>query len=279
MIRSAIRLQCIIAMAALALGCASQPAPPAIVLIGATANSSKEIIAQALAAGYEVTGVARRPEDVEIRDPRLRILQGDVYDQVSLEAAMTGREVVISMVGPRIDPLNLQEIPDTFDLFTTGTRNIIAAMKRKGNRRLLVASSLGVEDVYPTVKPADPQDMRSNWLWKMRNVYQNMEDMEAIVRGSGLDYVIFRPAFLVPEPRRGDLKFSVDQDSPKGSMLTFADFGAFVLAQVTGDEYLGHTVGIYTDRPLRFGENVDFMKMAREAAEKARRANAASGQK
>jgi putative NADH-flavin reductase len=266
-------------IAALVAACTLQPTPPAIVVIGATANSSKEIMLQALAAGYDVTGVARRPEDVEVKDPRLKIVKGDVYDPASLAAAMTGREVVVSMVGPRIDPMNLQEIPDSFDLFTTGTRNIIAAMKQKGNRRLLVASSLGVEDTYPTVKPADPKDMRSNWLWKMRNVYQNMEDMEAIVRASGLDYVIFRPAFLVPEPRRDDLKFAVDRDSPKGTMLTFADFGAFVLAQVSKDQYLGHAVGIYTDRPLKFGENVDFMKLAKEAAEKARRANAASEQK
>lgn len=280
MVRALIhRFAAAIAVAQLAAGCATQPSPPAIVVIGATANSSKEIMLQALAAGYEVTGVARRPEDVEVKDPRLKVLKGDVYDQASLAAAMTGREVVISMVGPRIDPMNLKEMPDSFDLFTTGTRNIIAAMKQKGNRRLLVASSLGVEDTYPTVKPTDRKDMRSNWLWNMRNVYQDMEEMEPIVRDSGLDYVIFRPAFLVPEPRRNDLKLSVDQDSPKGSMLTFADFGAFVLAQVRDDAYLGRTVGIYTDRPLKFGENVDFMKMAKDAAEKARRANAAAEQK
>ena len=248
--------------------------PPAIVVIGATAKSSQEIIRQALEAGYAVTGVARRPGDVEITHPRLRMVTGDVYDVESLEAAMTGDEVVISMVGPRLDPMNLTEIPDSFDLFTTGTRNIITAMKERGNRRLLVASSLGVEDVYPTVKPTTT-DLRSRWLWNMRNVYQDMEEMEDIVRRSGLEYVIFRPAFLVEEPRRNDLLLFVDRDSPKGRMLTYADFGAFVLAQVQGREYLGHTVGMTTDRELKFGENVDFEKLAKEAAEKARRANAA----
>lgn len=250
------------------------PEPPSsIVVIGATANSSKEIIGQALAVGYNVVGVARRPEDVTIRHPNLTVVQGDVYDVESLAAAMTGREVVISMVGPRIDPLQLKEIPASFDLFTTGTRNVMSAMKRKGNRRLLVASSLGVEDVYPTERPAST-DLRSNWLWNMRNVYQNMEDMEGEVRRSGLDYVIFRPPFLVEEPKRDDLKLSIDRDSPKGRMLTYADFTAFVLAQVKGDGYLGRTVGLYSDRELKFGENVDFTKLATEAAEKAKRANA-----
>ncbi len=265
----------LLALAAITLHSApgAAPANPPILVIGATAKSSTEIIQQALAAGHEVIGIARRPGDVTIRDSRLKILKGDVYDQASLEAAMTGREVVISMVGPRVDPTDTAETPPTFDLFTTGTANIIAAMKKKGNRRLLVASSLGVEDEFPTVKPA-PGDFRLGWLWKSRYLYQNMQDMEGVVRASGLDYVIFRPPFLVEEPARKDYKLSVDTNSPKGTMMTYADFGAFVLEQVSGNRYLGSSVGMYTDRPLRFGENADLEKLAKEAKEKFDRANA-----
>jgi uncharacterized protein YbjT (DUF2867 family) len=248
-------------------------AAPPIVVIGATAKSSTEIIRQALAAGHAVTGVARRPEDVALTDPKLKVLKGDVYDQASLEAAMTGKEVVISMVGPRVDPTDTAETPPTFDLFTTGTANIIAAMKNKGNRRLLVASSLGVEDEFPTTKPA-PGDFRSGWLWKSRYLYKNMKDMEGLVRASGLDYVIFRPPFLVEEPARKDYKLSVNSNSPKGTMMTYADFGAFVLDQATGNQYLGAAVGMYTDRQLKFGENADFEKLAKEAKEKFDKAGA-----
>ena len=254
-------------------GISAAPANPPIVIIGATAKSSTEIIRQALAAGHEVIGVARRPGDVTIQDPRLKVLKGDVYDQASLEAAMTGREVVISMVGPRVDPTDTAETPPTFDLFTTGTANIIAAMQKKGNRRLLVASSLGVEDEFPTVKPA-PGDFRLGWLWKSRYLYKNMKDMEGVVRASNLEYVIFRPPFLVEEPARKDYKLSVNTDSPKGTMMTYADFGAFVLDQVSGNQYLGSAVGMYTDRPLKFGENADLEKLAKEAKEKFDRANA-----
>jgi putative NADH-flavin reductase len=273
------RRQAALALLALSLGLAAgslpaaSPSPPPLVIVGATAKSSTEIIRQALAAGHRVTGVARRPADVTLQDPRLRVLKGDVYDLASLEAAMNGDEVVISMVGPRVDPTDTAETPPSFDLFTTGTANIIAAMKKKGNRRLLVASSLGVEDEFPTVKPA-PGDFRSGWLWKSRYLYKNMKDMEGVVRASGLEYVIFRPPFLVDEPARNDFRLSVDADSPKGTMMTYADFGAFVLAQATSSQYLGRSVGMYTDRPLKFGENVDFEKMAKEAKEKFDKANA-----
>ncbi len=250
---------------------AETTATPRIVVIGATAKSSKEIIRQAIDLGHEVVAVARRPNEIEPRHPRVTPMRGDVYEPATIEAAIRPGDVVISMVGPRVAPN--EEVPPTFDLFTTGTDNIIAAMKKRGSRRLLVASSLGVENQreVPVEKPADMTLPATMWLWNSRYLYRDMAEMERRVRRSGLDYVIFRPPFLVEEPARSDIRLSVNVDSPKGTMMTYADFGAFVLAQVSGEEYLDQTVGMYTDRILKFGENVDFDRLAREAAEKAGR--------
>jgi uncharacterized protein YbjT (DUF2867 family) len=244
---------------------------PRIVVVGATAKSSKEIIRQALAAGHEVVAVARNPGEVTASDPKLKVLKGDVYEPASLEAAIHKGDVVISMVGPRVAPM--QEVPDSFDLYTAGTDNIIAAMKRKGSKRLLVASSLGVESQreVPAEKPKDMSKPATMWLWNSRNLYRNMAQMEQHVRRSGLEYVIFRPPFLVEEPARNDSRVSVNVDSPKGTMMAYADFGALVLSQVSGSEYLDQTVGVYTDRQLKFGENADFEKLSKEAIERARK--------
>lgn len=256
---------------------AADPAKPRIVVIGATAKSSKEIIQQAVDAGYEVTAVARRPAEIVPQHPRVKALKGDVYDRASLEAAIGPGDVVISMVGPRVVPN--EEVPASFDLFTAGTNNIMAAMKSRGSKRLLVASSLGVENQreVPASKPTDMSKPATMWLWNSRHLYRDMAMMERLVRRSGLDYVIFRPPFLVEEPARNDVLLSVNVDSPKGRMMTFADFGAFVLAQAGSDEYLDQTVGMYTDRVLQFGKNADFEKLAKEAAEKARRERNGAG--
>ncbi len=242
-------------------------APKKLVVIGATAKSSQEIIWQALAAGYQVTGVARNPAQVELRHERLRMLQGDVYDANSIAAALDGDEVVVSMVGPRVDPT--KEVT-SMDLFTKGMANIIAAMKKKGNKRLLVASSLGVENQgkIPKEKPpaTDPSVM---WLWNSRLLYADMKAMEDLVRASGLEYVIFRPGFIIEQPAKHDLKFSVDQESPKGRMVSYADFAEFVLDQADSRKYLGKTVGIYSDRELKFGVTADFAQLSAGMAERA----------
>ncbi len=234
-----------------------------VLIIGATSRSAAELIPQALARGYQVTALARRPEAVEIEHERLTVVKGDVYDVESLTAAMRGDEVVISMVGPRVDPMKEVEF---MDLYTVGTANIMQAMRDVGDQRLLVASSLAVENELPTEKPA-LDDLGTMWIWNARRLYRDMQEMEVLVRDSGLDYVILRPPFLVEEPARGDLKVSVDTDSPKQTMLTFADFAAFVLDQVEGDQYLDTTVGLYSDRKLQWGQNADFEALAEQSRE------------
>lgn len=237
--------------------------PTRILVIGATAKSSKQIIQQALDRGFEVVGLARRPEAVTIRHERLSVVKGDVYEVETLEAAMTGNEIVISMIAPRFDP---EKEIGKVDLFTVGTTNILSAMKKKGNSRFLVASSLAVEEELPEKEPTG-ENMGRMWIWNARFLYKDMADMEALVESSGLEYVIFRPPFLVEEPMQNDLKVSVNEHSPKGRILAYADFAKFVLDQVESNDHTGHVVGLFSERKLKWGENVDFEQLAKEAKE------------
>jgi len=246
---------------------AAQEGVQRVLIIGATSGSAKELIPQALERGYAVTALARRPEAVEFEHERLTVVKGDVYDIDTLAAAMQGDEVVISMVGPRVDPMKEVE---AMDLYTVGTANIMQAMRDAGDKRFLVASSLAVENELPTQKP-EGEALGDMWLWNARKLYQDMGAMEGLVRDSGLDYVIFRPPFLVHEPAREDLILTINEDSPKGTMATYADFASFVLDQVESDQYLGATIGIATDRELVWGGNVDFDELAKQA-EKTREA-------
>jgi putative NADH-flavin reductase len=270
--RALLRLLACLPLAGVLAGCAGTPPgpedPARLVVIGATARSSQAIIPQALARGHTVVAVARKPAEVTTRHERLTVVAGDVYDRASLEAAIGRGDVVICMVGPRVDPF--KEVPP-MDLFTTGTRNIIAAMQAKGSRRLLMASSIGVENEFPQAKPDAMKEPGKMWLWNSRWLYKDMRDMEDIVRASGLDWVILRPGFMVDEPARRDLELAVNRDSPKQRTLTYEDFATFVLDQVAGGQYVGATVGVYGAKPVSFttDQNAEFQKLVREMQEKA----------
>jgi uncharacterized protein YbjT (DUF2867 family) len=230
-----------------------------IVVIGATAQSAPEIIKQALAQGRKVTALARRPEAVAgAGHANLKVIKGDVRELASIESALTGKEVVISLIGPRVDPRVELE---SMDLYTVGTTNIAAAMKKKGNKKLIVTSSIGAEHVV-TEKPKGTE-LRDMWLWNGRKLYADMSAMEKMMPGLGLPYIILRPGFMIDQPAANNIKIAVDNTAPKGAgpIVTFADFAGFVLAQVDSDQYNGKAVSIFSDVQSDWGKNLDFDAM------------------
>jgi putative NADH-flavin reductase len=241
-----------------------------VVIIGATARTANYMIPQALWRGHEVVALARRPYRVRIqKHPQLTIVKGDVYDQASIEAALSGgdNEIVISVYGPRVDPTI--EIPET-DLMSQGTTNIINAMKAKGTRRLFVTTSTAMQEVVrrgykaDTPKPEGVTAASGLWFYNLRGPYNDMLKMEGIVKESGLDFIIFRPAQLMEEAPRGNLLLTVNTETPNRRIIMYPDFSAVMLDQVDSNQYLGDTIGVYSDTTMDEVENVDFETAVRK---------------
>ncbi len=256
----------------------TEPSGIKIVVIGATARTANDLIPQALWRGHKVVALARRPQRVRhARHPRLTISKGDVYDQESIEAVLTGKEVVISVYGPRVDPT--EEVPET-DLMSQGTTNIINAMKKKGNTKLMVTGSMAAERVKEagyiadTPKTDDITPESGLWIYNLRGPYNDMLKMEEITKQTDLDYIILRPGQLLIEPPRGDLKVAVDDEPvPSQMVIMYSDFAAWILDQVESDEYVGKTVSIFSDTPMSEVEGTGFesavkkLKAAKEQAD------------
>ena len=241
----------------------AEPSGVRLVIIGATSRTADELIPQALWRGHEVIAFARRPQRVRhAAHPRLTIAKGDVYDQDSIEAVLTGDEIVISVYGPRVDPT--EEVPET-DLMSQGTTNIINAMKKKGNTKLMVTGSMAAERVLDagftadTPKTPDITPENGLWIYNLRGPYLDMLEMEKITKVSGLDYIILRPGQLMIEPPRGDARVAVDDEPiPSQRVIMYADFAAWILDQVESDEYLGKTVSVFSDTPMSEVAGTDF---------------------
>ena len=228
-----------------------------ILVVGATARSAPDLLKQAVAQGRRVTALARRPEQISVSGAGLTAVRGDVYDVHSLAAAMTGEEAVVSLIGPRIAD-HSREI-GFVDLYSVGTANIISAMRRKGNQRLIAVSSGGPEQI-PSEKPKVKGTV-DTWVWNARNLYGDMQRMEKIIAGSGLQSTILRARNFGKGPRLDNLKLKIhenytdfDQYKDKskrtpgeGSRVTYADFAALILSVIDGDRFLGKSVGVYSD--------------------------------
>ncbi|MEY2573680.1 MAG: hypothetical protein QOJ87_1893 [Verrucomicrobiota bacterium] len=75
--------------------------PMAVLVIGATGGTGRELVQQALAQGHQVTAFVRDPAKLQINHSNLRIAQGDVLDYATVESAMRGQEAVLSALGPQ----------------------------------------------------------------------------------------------------------------------------------------------------------------------------------
>lgn len=258
-------------------GCSPEPAAPdsmapaavtrpTIALIGATARSGREIIKQGLAQGYAIKGLARSPAKLAIEHPNLQLFQGDVRDQASLEAMLAGDEVVICMVGFPTPSDPTADIGPV-DIYTVMGRNLIAAMKNKGNQRLIMASSTGVEHRTAVDSERPPaEDLTAGWRWNARYLYNDMYEMEQMIRGSGLDFILLRPGFLSQAPARNDIRLSLQGNTPPARVVTYPDFAAFILDNLVSDDYLNKAVGLYSDTAMNPQAELDkFMEQQRQA--------------
>ena len=105
----------------------------------------------------------------------VELVPGDVTDPASLRAACEGADAVVHLVAIiRGRPADFERV------MSQGTRNVVAAAQEAGVRRFVLASALGLDE---RSKDAVPY-FAAKW------------EMEAAVRDSGLERVIFRPSFV-----------------------------------------------------------------------------------
>jgi len=105
-----------------------------IVIFGANGATGKILTKQALDSGHRVTAVTRHPEAFPLRDARLNVMGGDVFDLALVEQAVAGQDAVLSTLG-----VPFRRTPIT--LYSRGMAHIVQAMKHSGVRRVVCVSS------------------------------------------------------------------------------------------------------------------------------------------
>jgi putative NADH-flavin reductase len=234
-------------------------------------------VEQALVQGHAVTAFARNPAKVRTKHPNLRVVEGNVLDPVSVEAAIRGHDAVLSALGVRpsvwpllavvvlcqvitrlaglawpAGPIVRWGIPLVAYLFlfpfrrttalSDGTRNILHAMEKLGIKRFVCESSLGIGDSKGQLGAL------YNYLLipvLLRNIFADKEVQEKLIRESPLDWVIVRPAQLTNGPHTGKYHsgFAAGDRSIQAK-ISRADVADFMLRQLSSDDSLKKTPGL-----------------------------------
>ena len=73
-----------------------------LTILGASGRTGTHLVEQALAAGHDVVALIRNPAKLTLRHERLRITQGELTDEVAVEAAVRGADAVLAALSPKI---------------------------------------------------------------------------------------------------------------------------------------------------------------------------------
>jgi len=204
------------------------PDRPKILVLGATGGTGRLIVGQAVARGYDVAALVRSP-DAARHLGGARLIVGDARDETILRQALRGRDAVISALGTPASPR--REVT----LLSTATRALVSAMQAEQVARLVGITGMGAGDsaghggflfdklIFPLL---------------LRKVYADKNRQEALIRDSGLDWVLVRPSVLNDKPARGDVRALTDLTGFHGGTIARSDVAAFVLDQVTSSDWI-----------------------------------------
>lgn len=212
-----------------------KPKKMKVIVFGATGSIGKHLVLQALAKGDEVTAFARNVEGLkELDQNRLTLVSGDVFNPENVNKAVKDQDVVCITLGSgkgRKGTVRSQ-----------GTKNVIAAMKAHGVKRLICQTTLGAGDSKGNL----------NFFWKhimfgwfLKDVFLDHELQEQYVMNSGLDWTIVRPSAFTDGHKTSQYHhgFGTEKSTLK-LKISRADVADFILQQTQSKKYLRQTPGV-----------------------------------
>ena len=196
-----------------------------VIVFGGTGTIGRLVVEQAVEQDHEVTLLTRNPSLVGPPDPRVHVVEGDVFDARAIAPVIAGHDaVVVTLGGGRKGGVRAR-----------GTAAIIEAMRATGVRRLVVQSLIGVGDSREQL----------NFFWKrlmfgllLRGAYADHVEQERLTRASGLEWTIVRPGSFTDGPRTGSYRRGFGPQEKTSLKVSRADVAEFVVEQLTDDTWL-----------------------------------------
>ena len=217
-----------------------------LTIVAATGGVGRQLLEQAVAAGHDVTAVARNPAKLT---RQVRTVTADLAaaDPAALEPAVAGADAVLSGLGPHSNA--------DAGIAAPGTRSIVAAMQATGVRRIVAVSAAPVGTVASPGNPNPPRHDPGDGFFmrhlfsriaaaRFGKVYDDLALMEDVLHDSGLDWTVLRPPQLTDKPLTGTYRTAVGQNLRGGLSVPRADLAHLMLAALSQPETIGQAIGI-----------------------------------
>ena len=200
-----------------------------ITILGSTGQVGKAVIKEALSSGYQVKVLVRDPEKLGELKEKVKIVKGDLLDELSVEKALEGSKAIINVSGAVKEPEQLQK-------FQKIAKILVDKMKQEGITRL-INISLAVISL-----PQEKSEFKRKALKVLVNLFFKQKKliqeavMTIILNEKDIDWTFVRPAFF--SDKAGTGKVLADDKKMPGTTIMLEDLGKFMVEQITSTQWI-----------------------------------------
>jgi len=205
-----------------------------LLILGATGPTGRLLVERALEEGHEVTALVRDPKRLSIADPHLAIATGDATESRSLESVLPHQGAVLSALGAGNSLRS--------EIASRAMSALIPAMLAQRVLRVIFLSAFGVGETFEQASLVQ----RLVYRTLLRQIFADKAKADAMLRASALDWTLVYPTLLTNGSRTGSYRVG-ERLSMKGmAKISRADVAAFMLAQLSSDEWLRRSAVVST---------------------------------
>jgi putative NADH-flavin reductase len=205
-----------------------------ILVLGISGRTGRLVAEEALKRGHSVTGIARDPGKLTLKNAE--IISGTPYDIDTVRKSIDGCDAVVSALGlfPSSQGI-FKKIRTPLDIMSVSLKNAITAMEERGIRRIVLMTAIGVGDSANKL-PAFFSLLKS--ISNIRFAYADHDRQEKILESSDLDWTIVRPVGLNEKNDDLSILSDITSNGKIKSMISRNAVAHFILCTIENGQFI-----------------------------------------
>jgi putative NADH-flavin reductase len=200
-----------------------------VLVVGASGGVGQNLVLQAARKGHEVTAYVRCLSKAGAKQASVKVIEGDIFDGLSLGQALQGQDAVLSALGA---PASSRQ-----KVRSEGNRLLVRMMEALGIRRLISLSSFGVGDSR-NLLPAFYKHFLVPFY--LDEAFKDHELQEQVIAQTNLQWTIVRATALFDGSHSGQYRHGLTLSAGGiKNKISRADVADFIVKQLETDMYIG----------------------------------------
>lgn len=194
-------------------------------ILGGGGKTGNYLVSQLLKDGFELKILLRNPENLQIRDPKIEIIQGDALDFESIKLLTKDCQAVLSTIGQRKDePLVASQV----------TRHVLKAMKEYDIKRYLLVAGLNIDT--PFDKKSPKTKMATDWMKaNFPLIQEDRQKAYDLLEESNINWTQVRVPFIEFVDR--DSQIIINLEDCLGDKITALEISNFMIQEMIASKY------------------------------------------